>query len=157
PRGARTGGVNGIAAGAWSRLCEAAVPVIVRRFVPRRFVKSMTFAGSLNGRGGCLAMKLLSALMSIAVGTTALGGVAQAENPSVNVQIFRPSAHVGDLLSTMTSVVGEHTQWGAGLFLHFGKNALVFVDTSDEGDALHEVVQDQLTADLYGSIALRER
>ncbi len=102
-------------------------------------------------------MKLLSALMSIAVGTTALGGVAQAENPRVNVQIFRPSAHVGDLLSTMTTDVGEHTQWGAGLYLHFGKNALVFVDTSDEGEARHEVVQDQLTADLYGSIALWER
>jgi large repetitive protein len=103
-------------------------------------------------------MKLLRATMAIAAGTMALGGgVAQAENPRVNVQIFRPSAHVGDLLSTMTSDVGVHTQWGAGLYLHFGKNALVFVDTSDEGEARHEVVQDQLTADLYGSIALFDR
>ena len=84
-------------------------------------------------------------------------GAVHAENPRVNVQVFRPSAHVGDLLTTMTSDVGEHLQWGAGLYLHFGKNALVFVDTSGDSEVRHEVVQDQLTADLYGSISLLER
>ncbi len=96
-------------------------------------------------------------LMAVAAGTMVVSGTARAENPTVNVQIFRPSAHVGDLLSTMTTDVGEHTQWGAGLLLHFGKNALVFVDTTDDGNVRQEVIQDQLTADLYGSIALWDR
>ena len=96
-------------------------------------------------------------LMAVAAGTMVVSGTARAENPTVNVQVFRPSAHVGDLLSTMTTDVGEHTQWGAGLLLHFGKNALVFVDTTDDGNVRQEVIQDQLTADLYGSIALWDR
>ena len=91
------------------------------------------------------------------IGTMALAGTAQAENPTVNVQVFRPSAHVGDLLSTLTTDIGEHTQWGVGLLLHFGKNALVFVDTSGETELRQEVVQDQLTADLYGSVSLWDR
>jgi len=102
-------------------------------------------------------MKLPRALMTVAAGTMALAGMARAENPTVNVQVFRPSAHIGDLLSTMTTDIGKHTQWGAGLLLHFGKNALVFVDTNEDGDVRHEVIQDQLTADLYGSIALWDR
>lgn len=102
-------------------------------------------------------MKLPIAMMAVTATTAVLGPVARAENPTVNVQVFRPSAHVGDLLSTLTTDVGEHTQWGAGLLLHFGKNALVFVDTSGESELRHEVIQNQLTADLYGSIALWDR
>jgi outer membrane protein OmpA-like peptidoglycan-associated protein len=95
--------------------------------------------------------------MTVATATMMVSGVARAENPRVNVQVFRPSAHVGDLLSTLTSDVGPHTQWGAGLLLHFGKNALVFVDSTGTGEVRQEVIQDQLTADLYGSIALFDR
>lgn len=82
-------------------------------------------------------MKLPVALMAVTATMAALAPVARAENPTVNVQVFRPSAHVGDLLSTLTTDVGEHTQWGAGLLLHFGKNALVFVDSSGEIGRAH--------------------
>ena len=92
-------------------------------------------------------------LLAVTAATTA----AHAENPRVNVQVFRPSAHVGDLLSTLTNNQAIHTQWGAGLLINFGKNPLVFVDTTGEGDLRHEVIQDQLTADIFGSIALFDR
>jgi len=88
----------------------------------------------------------------------ALNVTARAqENPKVNVQVFRPSAHAGDLLSTMLTDVGAHTQFGVQLLINFGKNALVFVDKTGETDLRHEVIQDQLTADVMGSISLFDR
>ncbi|MCC6625558.1 MAG: OmpA family protein [Deltaproteobacteria bacterium] len=88
---------------------------------------------------------------------TAALDTARAENPKVDVQVFRPSAHAGDLLSTMLTDIGEHTQYGVQLLVNFGKNALVFVDKTGELDLRHEVIQDQLTADVMGSIALWDR
>jgi outer membrane protein OmpA-like peptidoglycan-associated protein len=82
---------------------------------------------------------------------------ASADNPRVNTQIFRPSAHAGDLITTMLTDVGIHTAWSASLLMHFGKNPLVFVDTTEGGGGRHEVIQNQFTADLMGSIALFDR
>lgn len=76
-------------------------------------------------------------------------------NPAVNVQVFRPSSHYDDLFTVMRSDIPEHMRWSAGLLLNFGKNPLVFVDSG--ADQRQEVVQDQLTLDLMGSVALFER
>jgi outer membrane protein OmpA-like peptidoglycan-associated protein len=102
-------------------------------------------------------MQLKTLVPASLLAATLAAPSVHAENPRVNVQVFRPSAHVGDLLTTLTNDVGTHMRWGAGLLLDFGKNPLVFVDTSLEGDQRHEVIQDQLTADLYGSIALFDK
>jgi len=80
-----------------------------------------------------------------------------ASNPEVNVQVFRPSSHLDDLYTTMTSNIADHLRWSAALMLSFGKNPLVFVETGGESTLRHEVIQNQLTADLMGSIALFDR
>jgi len=77
------------------------------------------------------------------------------ENPHINVQVFRPSAHVGDLLTVEKTDIGKHTQFGLSLLANYGKNALVFVDSTT--GTRQEVIQDQLTLDLMGSIALFDR
>jgi len=103
-----------------------------------------------------MKLKALAQMGLLAV-TAATTTNVYAENPRVNVQVFRPSAHVGDLLTSLTNEQAVHTQWGAGLLINFGKNPLVFVDTTGEGDLRHEVIQNQLTADLFGSLALFDR
>ena len=100
---------------------------------------------------------LTLACLATVVATSVAGPAFAQENPLVNVQVFRPSAHVGDLLTTMLSDIGPHTQFSASLLVNFGKNALVFVDKTGDTDLRHEVIQDQLTADLMGSIALFDR
>ncbi len=104
-------------------------------------------------------MRTMLAIACVAVGALALhgNGAARAENPRVNVQVFHPSAHVGDLLTTMGTDIGPPLQWSASLYANFGKNALVFIDATDEGTFRDEVIQDQLTLDLGGSLALFNR
>jgi len=107
--------------------------------------------------------RLTSALCALALtAPAALLGVfsasdAHAENPRVNTQVFRPSAHAGDLITTMLTDVGVHTAWSASLLMNFGKNPLVFVDQTAGANSRHEVIQNQFTADLMGSIALFDR
>jgi len=78
-------------------------------------------------------------------------------NPRVNVQVFRPSAHHDDLFTVMNTNIGEHLRWSASLMVDFGKNPLVFVDTTGGVSQRYEVIQNQLTLDLMGSISLFER
>jgi outer membrane protein OmpA-like peptidoglycan-associated protein len=102
-------------------------------------------------------MKMKTLVPAGLVAASLAAPYVRAENPRVNVQVFRPSAHVGDLLTTLTTDIPVHTRWGAGLLLDFGKNPLVFVDTTVDGSLRHEVVQNQLSADLFGSIALFDK
>ncbi|TNF30915.1 MAG: hypothetical protein EP329_13070 [Deltaproteobacteria bacterium] len=97
---------------------------------------------------------LTSFLVALLVVATAS---AASANPSVNVQVFRPSAHHDDLFTVMNTHIGEHLRWSASLMLDFGKNPLVFVDTDGTTSTRYEVLQNQLTADLMGSISLFER
>jgi len=78
-------------------------------------------------------------------------------NPRVNTQVFRPSAHHDDLFTVMNTNIGEHLRWSASLMFDYGKNPLVFVDTDGTTTTRHEIIQDQLTLDLMGSISLFER
>ncbi len=104
-------------------------------------------------------IRLTSALCALATAlpVAALSTAAHADNPRVNTQVFRPSAHAGDLITTMLTDVGIHTAWSASLLMNFGKNPLVFVDTTDGRNDRHEVIQNQFTADLMGSISLFDR
>lgn len=97
----------------------------------------------------------LSSLLTLAFLTT-FGGAASAENPTINVQGFKPAMHEGDLFITNGSHVPEHLRWTASLLLNFGKNPLVFVDTGTDPNRRHEVIQNQLTLDLMGTIAIAD-
>ncbi len=92
----------------------------------------------------------LTALLCVALATPAL-----AENPKVNVQVFRPAAHDNDLFTVMSSDVGENLRWSVGVWGNYGKNALVFVERGAT-DRRHEVIQDRLTLDITGQISFAE-
>ncbi len=78
-------------------------------------------------------------------------------NPNVNVQVFRPSPHPGDLFNTETSFIPEDGFWSASALFAFGKNPLRFVDaTNQDLRPTQEVIQNQLSLDLMGSYALRD-
>ena len=94
---------------------------------------------------------LLTALLVVGSAPSALA------NARVNVQVFRPSPHPGDLFTVLSSNIGAHLRWSADLLASFGKNPLVFVDTSGTAERRQEVIQDQLSLDLMGSIALFDR
>ena len=103
----------------------------------------------------------MSRLMKSTLALTALaalaipGGPAEAAtNPKVNVQVFRPAAHEGDLFTVFGTRIPEHLRWTASAMLNFGKNPLVFVDQSTGTDRRDEVIQDRLTLDLMGTLAL---
>lgn len=81
---------------------------------------------------------------------------AAQPNADINVQIFRPSPHTHDYFSTLSSHIPQHLRWSVSALFNFAKNPLVFVDTSTDPDRRHEVVQDVLTLDLMGSIAIVE-
>jgi outer membrane protein OmpA-like peptidoglycan-associated protein len=99
----------------------------------------------INARG------ILSAIWALALIAPA---AAQAED-QFNVQMFRPSAHAYDLWNTRTTTIAPDLTFGGGLLLHYGRNPLVYVrDLADGSEERHPVIQDQLTADLWGSIAL---
>jgi outer membrane protein OmpA-like peptidoglycan-associated protein len=107
-----------------------------------------------------MSPRLAPATMLAALALCAGPAQAQSTLPTdngetqINVQVFRPSPHEGDLLSTMGSHVYEHLRWTVSAMLNFGKNPLVFVDKSSGTERRHEVIQNQLTLDLMGSLSL---
>lgn len=104
-------------------------------------------------------LRISARCVSVLCALLALTFAAEAwANPRINVQIFRPSAHPGDLINTWGSDIPENGFWSASTMLSFGKNPLVFVGFV-EGNPTprrHEVVQNQFTHELMGSYALFE-
>ena len=101
---------------------------------------------------------MIRSLKSFLVALLVMAAASPASaNPRVNVQVFRPSAHHDDLFTVMNTNIGEHLRWSASLMVDFGKNPLVFVDTTGGVTQRYEVIQNQLTLDLMGSISLFER
>ncbi len=92
-----------------------------------------------------------------ALSTLTASAAAHADNPRVNSELFRPSAHRGDLVGAMLTDIGTHTAWSAAMMLHFGKNPLVFLEAAEDGTRRHEVIANQFAADLMGSVALFDR
>ncbi len=78
---------------------------------------------------------------------------ASVSNPPINVQIFRPATHYGDLFTVSGSDIADSHYYHAGALFHFGKNPLVFVEPTDRR---HELIQEQLTLDLFGGYSLEE-
>jgi outer membrane protein OmpA-like peptidoglycan-associated protein len=90
----------------------------------------------------------LAALLTVAWGATLWAG-----NPSVNVQLFRPSAFPTDYLQVRGATLPPHLTVGGALALSYGNRPLVFT----RGGGSHAVVEHQLTLDLLVSAAFFER
>jgi outer membrane protein OmpA-like peptidoglycan-associated protein len=74
-----------------------------------------------------------------------------------NAQTFRVSEHPYDLFGVKTTTISDGFDPGFGLVAHWGHNPLVFVAEGAEGEERQAVVQDQLTFELFASIALWRR
>ena len=96
---------------------------------------------------------LLTAVALLAV--MAPAPAAHADNAKINVQIFRPSPHPGDLLNLeLTDVPDGDFYWSVQALFHFGKNPLVFVPEIAGVEYRNEVIQNLFTLDLMGSLSL---
>ncbi len=84
-----------------------------------------------------LAVSLFPPLMAVA-----------ADNPRVNVNLFRPSPHPGDLLGIYTANEPEHLDWGVGAWLYYNHRPLRFVNDGSE------IVSYQGVAEIYGTLGL---
>jgi len=59
------------------------------------------------------------------------GTTAALANSKVNVQVFRPSPHPGDLINVEGANVPDDSVWTTSLMMTYGKNPLVFVWSKD--------------------------
>ena len=84
--------------------------------------------------------------------TTLGASVAAAANPTVNVEVFRPSPHQGDLVNVQGSNLPDDSVWTTSLTLSYGKNPLVFINALNQ--KRDEIVQDRVVMDLMGSFSL---
>ncbi|MBM4396590.1 MAG: OmpA family protein [Deltaproteobacteria bacterium] len=73
---------------------------------------------------------------------------ARSDNPKVNVNMFRPSPHPGDVLGIYTAAEPKHLDWGIGAWLSFAGKPLRLAD--DGG----EIVSWQGVADIQGHLGL---
>ncbi|ADO74013.1 Ig-like domain-containing protein [Stigmatella aurantiaca] len=115
-----------------------------------------------QGRGG-----RSSALAGVCGGMVVLGGLgslpaeAQSITPAamsdkIDVQQYKPAPGLHDLLGLHSARVGHHRDWNLGVSLSYAKDPLTLTNpVSDE--AIHKLVASQITVDLMGAIALRDR
>ena len=89
----------------------------------------------------------LRRILTLALCVTAVMGTSVASaNSLMNVQIFRPSPHPGDMMIVEGSTLPEAHVWTTSLAVSYGKNPLVVRDS--------EIIQDRMTLDLMASYSL---
>jgi outer membrane protein OmpA-like peptidoglycan-associated protein len=113
-----------------------------------------------------LAALSLIALLAWADPAHALLGATSdfQENPLLNVQVFRPSPHRGDIGNVARAGVAGHLKWTGGVVFSVGRNPFVFCKPDRENAdgsittgcqvERQEVVQNQTVLDVMGSIGL---
>ena len=89
--------------------------------------------------------QVLTLVLSVTAFTLAAPATAEA-NSTMNVQIFRPSPHAGDMMVVEGANLPESHVWTTSLAVSYGKNPLLV-----EGVG---VVEDRLTMDLMASYSL---
>ncbi|MGM0578953.1 MAG: OmpA family protein [Myxococcota bacterium] len=99
-------------------------------------------------------LRVAHSLVALLAAVAILAPERAAANPRVNTQIFRMAPHPGDLFNVLASDVPESKYWSVSGTLIYGSNPLVFVDRTTDDALRHEVIQDQLTLDLTGSVSL---
>jgi hypothetical protein len=85
---------------------------------------------------------------------TALPSPAEAKNPQVNLNFYRPSLHPGDILAIQTSNQPGHLKVGGGLFLTWNSKPLSIQNPAS--NTSFAVVSNQYVADLFISLGLSD-
>ncbi|QRN95134.1 tandem-95 repeat protein [Archangium violaceum] len=81
---------------------------------------------------------------------------AQSASQAIDVQQFKPGPGSRDVLGVHGAQVGQHLDWNLGLSFNYAKDPLNFLKPRT-GDFVYEIVRDQFTFDLMGSVALFDR
>lgn len=83
--------------------------------------------------------------------TFLLAAPAQAGNPPVNANFFRPAVHPGSLLNVETTLMADPMDWGVGAWFSYEHKSLRLEDTRGGGE--YQILRDVLKADVYGHFA----
>ena len=98
-----------------------------------------------------MVRRFVGTLMAVWGALCVLPGAAHA-GQRINVDVFRPAAHPGDLTTASTTDIPDEGIWSAGAIFHYGKNPLVFVDpTATLDHQRQELIRDLGAIDLLGS------
>ncbi|WNG44405.1 OmpA family protein [Archangium minus] len=121
-----------------------------------------------------LAVPLMRSRRSSRRGTAVAGGLlgllgvlsapaadAQAPTPSplsqsIDVQRYKPGPGATDILGVHGARVDKHLGWHLGASLHYASNPLGVLDPRQD-DFVYDIVANQVTVDLMGSISLWNR
>jgi outer membrane protein OmpA-like peptidoglycan-associated protein len=103
-------------------------------------------------RGAVGAWGLLGLLLAVFAAAPAS---AQSATPSqgIDVQQYKPGPGLRDVLGLHSAQVGRHLDWNAGLSFNYAKDPLNFLNPRTD-TFVYELVKNQFTFDLMGSIAL---
>ncbi|WNG60199.1 tandem-95 repeat protein [Archangium gephyra] len=75
---------------------------------------------------------------------------------SIDVQQYKPGPGAKDVLGVSSARVERHLGWNLGLSLNYAKDPLGFYDPRSD-NFVYQLVENQFTADLMGSISLFDR
>ncbi|WP_434387203.1 Ig-like domain-containing protein [Melittangium boletus] len=106
---------------------------------------------------GALAKGGLLGLMGVLAAPAAHAQVTAAPlSESIDAQRYKPGPGINDILGVHGARVGQHLGWHLGASINYASNPLgIFNPRTDT--FVHEIVSDQATLDLMGSLSLWER
>ncbi|HEX8436905.1 Ig-like domain-containing protein, partial [Archangium sp.] len=110
---------------------------------------------SRRGTGG--AWGLLGLLVTVLVAAPASAQSASTPvSQGIDVQQYKPGPGLRDVLGVHSSQVGRHLGWNLGLSFNYAKDPLNFINPRTD-TFVYELVKNQFTVDLMGSLALFDR
>ena len=122
-------------------------------------------AGSGGGSGGALLLLLLAIVALLLARRrrwqTSLGAVAlvlllpvTSQAAQLDVQTFRPSPFMHDMLAAEKGQASANHPWNVGLITNYQLNPLVLRTKGSSDDILRDIVHHQVTANLLGAVRI---
>jgi uncharacterized repeat protein (TIGR01451 family) len=108
-------------------------------------------------RDAVAAWGVLGLLVTVLVAAPASAQpVANVPSQGIDVQQYKPGPGLRDVLGVQSPQVGRHLDWNVGLSFNYAKDPLHFINPRTDS-FLYELVKNQFTFDLMGSLALFDR
>ena len=108
-------------------------------------------------RDAVAAWGLLGLMVAVLVAAPASAQpTANVPSQGIDVQQYKPGPGLRDVLGVHSSQVGRHLDWNLGLSVNYAKDPLNFINPRTD-KFLYELVKNQFTFDLMGSLALFDR
>ncbi|MBN1206473.1 MAG: tandem-95 repeat protein [Myxococcaceae bacterium] len=107
-------------------------------------------------RGSVPAWGLLGLLVAVLVAAPASAQTAPPASQGIDVQQYKPGPGARDVLGVHSAQVDRHLGWNLGLSFNYARDPLNFLNPRTD-DFLYEIVKNQFTFDVMGSLSLFER